>query len=137
MPTITREELVEKGYRTHSNGTADYAMPSDDRMTITVDFTGDTATNFSVKYYEQDDFVTIYDLPYYPTLSDLESLVAFLTGKEQVCEWAFYPEGPMWQTSCGYGYDAPRDTLQRDGIAHCPYCGRKIVVKERDATTTV
>jgi DNA-directed RNA polymerase subunit RPC12/RpoP len=51
-------------------------------------------------------------------------------GKEQVCEWVKLESG-YYHVSCSGEDGIVQEYAEECGYRHCPYCGRKIVVKEK------
>jgi hypothetical protein len=120
---ITHEELVAKGWNQECDNLFNKCFLG--LVSIDIVFNGD------------DEFIgakVLVDnaiLPKTTTLADLESLVALLTGKEQTCEWE-YKVRTEWNLSCrgvirwGWIGDNPLE----NEMVYCPYCGKRIVVKE-------
>jgi len=123
---ITREELVEKGW-TEIIPIA-YVLPVKEGVEIGIKF----AQNGYVEYINLINHKpTAIPLPPYSSLADLESLVALLTGKEQVCEWQVSKcdGGLRYDTQCG-DVMIVAGTVKDAELAFCSCCGKRIVEKE-------
>jgi len=120
---ITHEELVEKGWTVIAR--------EDDGTPYLYKICGVDRPNFIHCYYGADNTIYHFDAAIGRefTMPELESLVALLTGKEQVCEWK-YLVFDSWKISCTGNVEWGKGNPLEDGMTYCPFCGKRIVVKE-------
>jgi len=117
---ITREELLEKGYK--KVGESLYSKEINSIQEIYVEFYSDKSVEVTL-YDERDGFRMCHT----PTTNELELLVSILTGEVRECEWEYVkPLGGFRVKNCGYRLICS----SIDDMTYCPGCGRRIVVRE-------
>jgi len=120
---ITREELLAARYEPQETvGDFERYFKGDESLAIDVSRYQDKGWQVFLEFANEGN--SYHLLPYIPTISQLESLVALIMGKEQVCDWKLVgvSEYAYWDTSCGHS-----SVKKNEGATYCPYCGKKLV----------
>jgi len=125
---ITRDELLANGWVEFNSLNANIEIGENLRIWAAHSEDGNIFEYVLIR--EDDKHNHIIHLPLYEKYSDFESLIALLTGKEQVCEWVEDGDGLM-QTTCGDEFSFECEVAAwKPGYDYCPHCGREIVIKE-------
>jgi DNA-directed RNA polymerase subunit RPC12/RpoP len=126
---ITQKELVAKGWNNNNNANV-FIREIDDDNFFRVN-TKVSPTEITAVFINGDGFRDALDLRSDITIDELETLIAILSGQEQTCEWK-YQVFDSWHISCRGNVEWGEGNPLEEGMAYCPYCGRKIVVKEKN-----
>jgi hypothetical protein len=46
------------------------------------------------------------------------------------CNWLYYGDTDLWETSCGNCFCFSDGKPLEDGFCYCPYCGKEIEITE-------
>lgn len=53
--------------------------------------------------------------------------------EDDTCEWKYYENDFVWETSCKHAFQFEAGDVAENEFAYCPYCGKKIEVRETEA----
>jgi len=143
MQTITPEELKARGWKEELSNRGRVSFGKDISFSYSLWITFDdgrlSGVYLNYKHIERScDTAPYVKTEYirlrYTTFEQIDAQVALLTGKEQGCFWHFNADDEWWETNCGEIEDNERllDGLDETHYKYCPYCGKRIVVKEQD-----